>query len=133
MRTFGRLYLVGLCIATVAWFACGESLTSIKQQRTRKDLRFTASKLEAYRLVRHSYPIVKSIDDLQQVLQIRWFLRDAWGTPYRYECSSDGQHYRLVSAGKDRAFSRYVIQEKRSPSAAVLSDDIVMADGLLSN
>jgi hypothetical protein len=51
-------------------------------------------------------------------------VQDAWGTTYRYELSADGQHYRLISAGKDRAFANPVLERA--------SDDIVLSDGMIA-
>lgn len=79
-----------------------------KDQRTMSDLRSVATAIEAYATDENHYPKVSSYGELKSILSPIYIRdvpeKDAWGTPYRYSVSTDGSHYRLVSAGSDGQF-----------------------------
>jgi len=78
------------------------------QKRTMADIRSLAMCFEAYHLDNDAYPgaptagwvEVETIANLLQPIYIRTMpLVDAWGKPFTFW--SDGEHYRIVSAGRD--------------------------------
>jgi hypothetical protein len=72
------------------------------------DMRAIQTSLEAWAVDHGAYPKVATMAELRDLAQplyiARMPLTDAWGTEFRYVVSADGQSYRLVSAGSDRAF-----------------------------
>jgi hypothetical protein len=87
-------------------------------------MRFIAHKLQGFKERHGIFPECQSISDLETALMLRIPPQDAWGTSYRYVRSPDGQHYRLVSAGRNRHF-----EGNRSPEERLQSDDIIIIDG----
>jgi hypothetical protein len=77
-------------------------------KRTMTDLRAVATATEAYATDANKYPIVNSYSDLAGVLSPTYIKslpeKDAWGTPFLFAVSGDGEHYRFVSAGADKRF-----------------------------
>lgn len=106
-----------------------ESFDAVKTRRTQKDLCFLSMQLEIFKSAHHAYPRVAGIRQLQEALGQRLLPHDAWGTPYRYECSGDGRHYRLISAGTDQVFSPDIGSWKSAHPNQEVSDDIVWSDG----
>jgi hypothetical protein len=112
-----------------------------QEERTMKDLRSVATAIESYATDENHYPKVISYSDLKAILSptyIRDFPeKDSWGTGYRYSVSSDGAHYRLVSAGSDRQFEGSsdmiaMFDEKTRPPvirSTSLTSDIIYQDG----
>lgn len=106
---------------------------------TMADLRTVATATEAYATDENKYPAVSSFSSLGPILSPVYIKtmpeKDAWGTPYLYVVSSDGQHYRFVSAGADRHFdfnaTTIAMLPENSPSKASenLDDDIIFEDG----
>lgn len=94
------------------WYQCLQTLSSMRGIQTA---------VEAYAVDHHAYPKAKTMGDLQALVQPNYIantpMTDAWGTPFRYLVSADGQTYRLVSAGSDKAF-----EEKSWSSPLFLSD-----------
>lgn len=76
---------------------------------TVRDMHSLGASLEAYYVDNKRYPAVESSLELKALLQGRYATllvgNDAWGTPIKYLPTADGQDYRLVSAGSDRAFN----------------------------
>jgi hypothetical protein len=62
--------------------------------------------------------------------------KDAWGTPYMYVASADGQHYRFVSAGADKRFDWNASTIENLPenyegkASTSLDTDIIFQDGV---
>ena len=94
------------------WYQCIQTLSSMRGIQTA---------VEAYAVDHHAYPMAKTMDELRALVQPNYIantpMTDAWGTPFRYVVSADGQTYRLVSAGSDKAF-----EEKSWSSPLFLSD-----------
>jgi hypothetical protein len=112
-----------------------------QEEKTMSDLRTVATALEARATDTNDYPKVASYSDLKPILSptyIRNFPeKDGWGTAYRYSASTDGQHYRLVSAGSDHQFEGgsdmvAMFDEKSRPPvihSPSLASDIIYQDG----
>jgi len=112
-----------------------------QEEKTMSDLRAVATAIETYATDTNSYPKVASYSDLKPILSptyIRNFPeKDGWGTAYRYSASTDGQHYRLVSAGSDHQFEGgsdmvAMFDEKSRPPvihSPSLASDIIYQDG----
>src|SRR6476469_8555212 len=106
---------------------------------TMADLRSVATAAEAYATDENKYPAVSSFSGLAPILSPVYIKtmpeKDAWGTPYLYVVSSDGQHYRFVSAGADKHFdfnaTTIAMLPENSPGKASenLDDDIIFEDG----
>ncbi len=96
-----------------------KSAEAARDARTRNDLQLLGLALSAYFGEQKSFPKAQSIADLATLLTPKYAptvpQQDAWGHVFRYEVSPDGQHYRIVSAGRDGNFES--------------SDDIVFGDG----
>ena len=109
-------------------------------KKTMSDLRTVATATEAYATDANKYPEVHSYDGLGTILSPTYIRqmpeKDAWGTPFKYVVSSDGQHYRFVSAGADRKFDwnaeqfENVSDDFEGRASENLNDDIVFQDGL---
>ncbi len=111
------------------------------EERTMKDLRSVATSIESYATDENHYPKVSSYSELKPILSPTYIKelpeKDGWGTPYRYSVSTDGQHYRLVSAGSDGQFEGgsdiiAIFDEKSRPPAHAspsLESDIIYQDG----
>jgi hypothetical protein len=99
-----------------------------------KDLRIIATCLEARATDENSYPVVAfdALPPLLEPVYVRVLPRvDPWDTPYFYV--SDGQNYRIVSAGADRRFdsaSRVLETGEREPTPTDDPDaDIIFQNG----
>jgi hypothetical protein len=79
-----------------------------QEERTMRDMRTVATAIESYATDVNHYPQVSSYGELNAILSPTYIKavpeKDGWGTGYRYSVSSDGQHYRVVSAGSDHQF-----------------------------
>ncbi|HVE72574.1 MAG TPA: type II secretion system protein GspG [Thermoanaerobaculia bacterium] len=95
---------------------------------TMSDMLSLRTALEAYAQDNKAYPTVTGIDELRKQLEGKYMLvapvRDAWGTPYRYERNGDG--FRLVSAGADAKFDASAWSTAGRLKS--LSDDAVMSE-----
>jgi uncharacterized protein len=106
---------------------------------TMADLRTVATATEAFATDENKYPAVQSFSDLKPILSPTYIKtmpeKDAWGTPYLYVVSSDGQHYRFVSAGADRRFDfnattiAMLPENIEGKASENLDDDIIFEDG----
>ena len=57
---------------------------------------------------------------------------DRWGTSFRYMVSSDGRNFALISAGSDRVFAPFDIENISSMQAHVSAgtgDDLIFSNG----
>lgn len=108
-------------------------------RRTMSDMRSVAAALESYAADNERYPagdyaslketLKDYADDLPE--------KDIWGHAYAYSVSTDGQSYRLVSAGADSIFdwdSRRVTAADAAEEIATryrerLEDDIIVVNG----
>jgi hypothetical protein len=124
------------CALSLMLSAAGSGdLTSAR--RTLADLRTFAAAIEAYGADHKTYPSMTSITDLRSALEPKYVggmpLKDGWGHEYRYLVSSDGRHYRVVSAGSDGVFQKDFAQISKQPpdnrSSKNFADDIVYQDG----
>jgi len=72
---------------------------------TMSDMRSLATALEAYATDNRSYPAASTIDAMVARIQPSYMRKapatDAWGRAYVYVPGTDGQSYRLISAGED--------------------------------
>jgi len=113
------------------WAAALEE-NSAAAQRTVARLEAVGTRLEAYRIDNSRFPAALTSTDLIAALSgygplRRDFLEDAWGTPFRYEVTPEGEHYRLLSAGADLVFEKEVEPGDTDDP----DDDQVLADGEL--
>ncbi|HTR04134.1 MAG TPA: type II secretion system protein GspG [Thermoanaerobaculia bacterium] len=64
--------------------------------------------IEAYGVDHPEYPKVTTIEEVRALVEPAYIARtplvDAWGTPFRYVVSKDGQEFWIASAGSDRTF-----------------------------
>ena len=114
-----------------------EDLKKNPWKRTMNDLRSVATAVEAYATDTNSYPDVASYDQLKRILVPTYILelpeRDVWGTAYAY--TSNGESYRLASAGADRMFdwsSRNIeplAEDFVARATQSLDADIIFQDG----
>ena len=126
-RRANFVFLTLLCT-----FGCHvQTLSEIKEIRAVKDLSWLSKRLESYRLARGTFPQDARYEDLQRILGSPLPLNDSWSSPFKYEVSGDGKHFRVSSAGADRQFE--VIEPlPHLVSPEVFSDfarDIVVQDG----
>jgi hypothetical protein len=120
---FGRWFSLSLLLMANCQY---KTFTERHVDRTKKDLNYIGERLLVFKRHHGDYPDVSTPDDLQRVLSLTIRPTDAWGTPYRYQRSRDGQHCRLISAGRDRQFS------SAGPNGE-LSDDIVWSDNAVKS
>jgi hypothetical protein len=109
-------------------------------KQTMADLRTVAVASEAYATDENRYPAAGAYDGLGKILSPTYILhmpeKDSWGTPYKYVVSSDGQHYRFVSAGADKHFDwnaeqfEIVGESFEGRASDNLNDDIIFQDGV---
>lgn len=116
-----------------------ENMQKHPWKRTVADLLAVATAAEAYATDTNRYPNVSSYEQLRDVLSPTYIKelpeKDAWGVPYSYNVSSDGQHYRFASAGADGRFdwnSRQVHEDDELEMKEMddLDADIIFQDGL---
>jgi hypothetical protein len=110
-------------------------------RRTMRELTDVAAAIEAYAIDNDEtypsgdYASLKNVlvpDYLEALPE-----KDIWNHEYAYVASTDGQHYRLVSAGADTIFdwdSRRITASKDGHEATLvyrdrLEDDVIYADG----
>lgn len=119
-----------LCPATASFAPDLADIKAVAQRITMIHMRAVAVTVEAYKMDHQRYP--RSIRDFHKREPVyagaRFPERDAWGTPFRYVVSPDGQHYSLVSARADRTFDTRndMPAQTRNDSGS----DILLADGL---
>ncbi len=109
-------------------------------EKTMEDLRTVATAAEAYATDENRYPIAGAYEDLGAILSPTYIKTlpeaDAWGTPFVYVSSPDGQHYRFVSAGADKRFETGSDRVETLPedfagrSSDNLEADIIFQDGI---
>src|SRR5262245_23110438 len=72
------------------------------------DARSLQTCVEAYYLDHRQFPPAATVDELRKLIEPVYIrttpTKDAWGTPFLYRVSADGQSYVLASAGSDRKF-----------------------------
>ena len=72
------------------------------------DARSLQTCIEAYYIDHRQFPPAASVDELRKLIEPIYIrttpMKDAWGTPFLYRVSADGQSYALASAGSDRKF-----------------------------
>ena len=104
-------------------------------QVTMRDIRSIATAVEAYATDTDKYP---QESELKKVLVPTYIKelpeKDGWGTAYSYTVSSDGEHYRIASAGSDGVFAwdtrKITLAEVKEPKYSEdLAEDIVYQDG----
>ena len=106
------------------------------------DIRTLATAIETYsidRLDTEGYPLA-DYESLKGLLVPDFIktmpAKDAWGSPYAYVVSPDGQHYRIVSAGSDIKFERDSLRvaddgkPRKEIQSERLESDIIYEDGL---
>ena len=111
-------------------------------KRTMSDIRTLATAIETYsidRLDTEGYPLA-DYESLKGLLVPDFIktmpAKDAWGSPYAYVVSPDGQHYRIVSAGSDLKFERDSLRvaddgkPRKEIQSERLESDIIYEDGL---
>jgi len=111
-------------------------MQSGSQKRTMADIRSIATCFEAYHIDNDAFPgaptegwvAVETITRLLQPVYIRTLpLVDAWGNPFTFW--SDGEHYRIVSAGRDGEPDADWTVAQGGGETSGFDRDIVMGDG----
>jgi hypothetical protein len=132
--TSGSLAAVGM-LAAVAVPNLREATSYGRQRRTMNDIRSLATALEAYAIDHNAYPStgaawVDAITLTDKLLPdyIRTLpATDGWDNPLRVW--TDGEHYRIVSPGKDGAVSAEWSGQVESTVTTDFGADIVYGDG----
>lgn len=114
-----------------------ETADDLRIKRVLADFRTMAAAIEAYSSDYQSYPQVRTMTELANVLDPKYVrglrTKDPWGTEYRYKLSDDGQHYRLVCAGSDTKFEKswekMTADGPRQQLSNDAASDIVYQDG----
>lgn len=96
------------------------TVQAAKHRRSMGDIRSLATMCEAYAVDDTGYPDARDMAHLLPLLapyrgRLDFPSEDGWGTPYRFEVSSDRQNYRITSAAADRQFET---QQPLLPSPA---------------
>lgn len=117
-----------LVLAMLGAASSPEELSRAKQ--TAYDIVALAQASESFATDHNKYPNAKTMEELHPLLSPTYIRNmpviDAWGTPFRYFVSDDGEHYRFVSAGLDKRFDPTSLAVGKSLAK---SDDIVFEDG----
>jgi len=108
-------------------------------EQTMADMREVATAAESW-AVDHDdlYPPSTTWAELRKELEPTYIkelpLKDGWGNDFVWIVSQDRKHYRIVSAGADKAFDadsrRIAAPSKEVKLSDRLEDDIVYADGM---
>ena len=106
-------------------------------RRTMSEMQQIASALDAWQeLNEGKYPsgdYASLKEQLESELDEVFPEKDIWGHAYAYSVSTDGKHYRLVSAGADSIFDwdsrRITTEAQELRYRDRLEDDYIMADG----
>jgi len=108
-------------------------------EQTMADMRVVATAAESW-AVDHDdlYPPSTTWAELRKELEPTYIkelpLKDGWGNDFVWIVSQDRKHYRIVSAGADKAFDadsrRIAAPSKEVKLSDRLEDDIVYADGM---
>jgi hypothetical protein len=117
----------------------GEEPEEARARRTIGDVKALATAVESYAIDNNRYPSATSAAELPAFLSPAYIpvtpVADAWNTPYVYAVSTDGMHFRIVSAGSDRSFeegTRTTPTSEAMPPVRVVDGfaaDIVYQDG----
>ena len=140
--TFGPKWMAGGTatagmIAAIAIPNLVQAIERGRQKRTMADLRSLSAAIEAYSVDENRYPQPHGkwleagalAGDLVPTYIRELPTTDGWDHPVLYW--SDGEHYRLVSPGKDGATSRDWSTLPAPEESEADTDDIVMSDGEL--
>jgi hypothetical protein len=110
-----------------------ELLKSNPARAAAADMRMLAIELDVY-AVGHGdlYPRERDPEKLRELFgPVEHRFVDPWGTPFRFEFSSDRKHYRITSAGSDRKFDTYDAPWGAKPRIVDTPGvDIVYEDGI---
>ena len=94
------------------------------------DARSLQTAIGAYYLDHNRFPAAASIEELRGFVEptsIRTIaVNDAWGTPFLYRVSADGQKYVIASAGSDKKFDESSWKAEFTMSS---KDDLVYQQG----
>lgn len=113
-------------LARMEGLSVEEKLSRAKTVFTMYTLETLAPLLEAHRDLHGRYPTATQLDEaLLEMARPE----DKWGTPLRYQVSSDGKRYQLVSAGADRRFDE--ASWTRPGDLSTDEDDAVLENGKL--
>ena len=125
---------MGAIVASIAVPNLINAVNRGRQKRTMADLRTLGTALETYAVENGSYPATDGWVDsttLSDELAPRYIVQvpatDAWESPIRYW--SDGEHYRLLSMGKDGVQDQEWTGEIETTETSDFDSDLVFADG----
>jgi hypothetical protein len=104
-------------------------------ERTMRDIRTIATAVEAYATDTNKYPQESELSKALVPTYIQELpAKDGWGTAYFYTVSTDGEHYRIASAGSDSVFGwdtrKIALRETQETKYSDdLGEDIIYQDG----
>ena len=124
-------------LAAVSLFAVVEagSLTAAENlDKTLANVRSLATVIEAYAVDHGHYPQVSTYEELETLLVPRYLvvneaIVDDWNSSYLYLISSEGCHYRVISAGADGRFEDSSVEmsdELPDPRVASTPEDDII-------
>lgn len=125
---------MGAVMASIAIPNMINAVNRGRQKRTMADMRTVATALEAFAVDNNAYPTTDGWVDCGELagrLTPTYLkelpTKDGWGFPLR--CWSDGQHYRLVSPGKDGQKDQDWSGKIEETQTSSFDNDIVFVDG----
>ena len=110
LRGFLAILILGAVVVYFLWVAKAgkdkvvdevKAFSRVNVQLTKANIASLAREVHSYIAMQGRYP--KSLKELQEFRRLPLSTKDAWGTTIEYERLS-GESFRLISAGRDRAF-----------------------------
>ena len=123
------------CVAAVGGtLGAQKAIETVQRARVHAsagNLRTVATAVEVYVAETKRVPDGTTVADLDRVLRPKYatklVTRDAWGTPFRYECWPKGActTWAIASAGADRRFDGIPLMNKQRTRTCGFDDDLV--------
>ncbi len=111
-RSLVLLFVTALALPAVADEAvCVRKVVDHKGMcmRTYLAMKSIQTAVEAYGVAHNVFPKATAMAELRALIEPAYIrttpMTDDWGTEFKYVVSADGQHYKIISAGSDRAFA----------------------------
>ena len=110
LRGFLAILILGAVVVYFLWVAKAgkdkvvdevKAFSRVNVQLTKANIASLAREVHSYIAMHGRHP--KSLKELQEFRRLPLSTKDAWGTTIEYERLS-GESFRLISAGRDRAF-----------------------------
>lgn len=124
-------------ISLLVIIAVGPRTAADNLDKTMANVRSLAAVMEAYAMDHGHYPKVSTYEELETLVEPRYIkineaIVDDWSNSFLYLVTSDGCHYRIVSAGADGRFEDSSVEmSSRLPDqqvAASVQHDIIWQD-----